>query len=223
MSMTTTAGPGTRRRRRDERRRETRDLILQAAAQLFARYGYHGVSLDAVAEEAGFTKGAVYSHFSSKQDLLANLLEHYCERQRDQIRSILAEPRPLGERIAQISTWLFGSPQEADDWPLLFAELWLQAMREPGLRPRMQQVHDWSRQSVAAMIDQEAQARGVTLTVPADDLARAVLALGNGLMLQHALTPSEDTAHAYRFALQAMLAAATRSSGEEGSYDRLQP
>lgn len=214
---TTTSETGSRRRRRAERRRETRLLLLQAAAQLFARHGYHGVSLDAVAEEAGFTKGAVYSHFSSKQDLLANLLELYCERQRSQIRSILAEPKPLDERIQQISALFFRSPEELEDWSLLFVELWLQAMREPSLRPRIEQIHDWSRQSVAQMIDQEAQRLGVTLTVPADDLAEALLALGNGLMMQHLLAASDRTAQTYRSALRAMFRAATRSPDEERS------
>jgi AcrR family transcriptional regulator len=209
-------GPGTRRRRRDERRRETRILLLQAAALLFARHGYHRVSLDAVAEEAGFTKGAVYSHFSSKQDLLANLLELYCEQQHSQIRSILAEPKPLDERIHQISMWFFRPPEELKDWSLLYVELWLQAMREPSLRPRMQQIHRWSRQSVAQMIDQQAQARGAALAMPAGDLAEALLALGNGLMMQHVLAPSRRTAQTYRLALHAMLRDAIRSADTEG-------
>lgn len=213
---TTVSGPGTRRRRRDERRRETRVLLLQAAALLFARHGYHGVSLDAVAEEAGFTKGAVYSHFSSKQDLLANLLEDYCERQHSQIRAILAEPKPLDERIRQISMWFFRPPEELEDWSLLYVELWLQAMREPSLRPRMQQIHRGSCQSVAQMIEQQAQARGVALAMPAADLAQAVLALGNGLMMQHVLAPSTHTAQTYRLALHAVLRDAIQSAGPQG-------
>lgn len=202
---TATPHPATRRRRRDERRRETRLLLLQAAAALFARHGYHGVSLDAVADQAGFSKGAVYAHFSSKQDLLANLLELYCERQHAQTRAIMAEPAPLDDRIRQISAWLFRPPQEAQDWPLLFFELWLQAVRDPSLRARMQQLQQWSSQSVATMIDQETKARGLTLAVPANDLAQALLALGNGLMMQHLLTPSERTAETYRSTVHAML------------------
>src|SRR5437588_7210555 len=99
MGSATTA---SRARRRDERREETRQLLLQAAALLFARHGYHRVSLDAVADEAGFSKGAVYSNFSSKQDLLASLLELHCEQQLAQVRSMLAEPMSLDERIRHI-------------------------------------------------------------------------------------------------------------------------
>jgi AcrR family transcriptional regulator len=200
----------TRHRRRNERLRETRLLLLQAAALLFARHGYHGVSLDAVAEEAGFSKGAVYSQFSSKQDLLAHLLEHYCEQQHTEIRAILAEPKPLEERIHQLSLRFFHPPnQAADDQPLLFVELWLQAMREPALRSRMQHIQTWARQSVATMIEQEAAAQGAALTVPAEDIAQAVLALGNGLAMQHVLSPSDRTVTAYRWTLRTIFRQAT--------------
>lgn len=216
MSMTI-SGSDTRRRRRDERRRETRIFLLEAAALLFARHGYHGVSLDAVAEEAGFTKGAVYSHFSSKQDLLANLLELYCEREHSQIRSILAEPKPLDERIRQISMSFFLPLEELEDWSLLYVELWLQAMRDPSMRPRMQQIQRRSCQSVAEMIDQQAQARGVALAMSAGDLAQVVLALGDGLIMQHVLAPSRRTAQTYRLALHALLRDAIQSADTEGS------
>jgi AcrR family transcriptional regulator len=219
---TATPRPATRRRRRDERRRETRLLLLQAAAVLFARHGYHGVSLDAVADQAGFSKGAVYAHFSSKQDLLANLLELYCEQQHAQTREIMAEPAPLDDRIRRISTWLFRPPQESQDWPLLFIELWLQAVRDPSLRARMQQLQERSSRSVANMIDQEIKARGRTPAVPADDLAQALLALGNGLMMQHLLTPSQRTADTYRSALHAMLRDATQPGDARGTDDNHQ-
>ena len=110
-----------------------------------------------------------------------------------------------------------GLAEELEDWSLLYVELWLQAMREPSLRPRMQQIHQWSRQSVAQMIDQQAQARGVTLAMPAGDLAEALLALGNGLMMQHVLAPSKRTAQTYRLALHAMLRDAIQSADTERS------
>src|ERR1700730_5330771 len=64
------------------RRRElTRRNLLEAAAVVFAREGFHGASLDEVAATAGFTKGAVYSNFKSKDDLFLALLDDRIERQ----------------------------------------------------------------------------------------------------------------------------------------------
>ena len=59
----------------ERRRQQTRDYLLQAAAQVFAERGFHGASLDEVAAAAGFTKGAVYSNFKNKEDLFLALLE----------------------------------------------------------------------------------------------------------------------------------------------------
>ena len=64
-----------------ERRREmTRQHLLDAAAIVFARKGFHGATLDEVAKLAGFTKGAVYSNFKSKDDLFLALLEQKSDR-----------------------------------------------------------------------------------------------------------------------------------------------
>jgi len=60
---------------RDERRAQTRERLLDAAAEVFNRLGYHGASLEAVAEAAGYTKGAVYSNFASKAELFVALAE----------------------------------------------------------------------------------------------------------------------------------------------------
>ena len=146
--MSIQAAPPTRRRRRDERRQETRLLLLQAAATLFARRGYDGVSLDAVAEEAGFTKGAVYAHFSGKQDLLAGLVALHSEQRLGRLRSVLDQPRPLDQRVRQLLAPYFGGSEEAESWCLLFVELWLQAARDPELRPRIAELHDGTREAV---------------------------------------------------------------------------
>ena len=208
-------GAAVRRRRRDERREETRLLLLQAAALLFARHGYHAVSLDAVADEAGFSKGAVYSNFSSKQDLLAGLLEVHCVQQLAQVRSMLAEPMPLDERIRQVTAAYFGSAEGAESWCPLFVELWIQAMRDDGLRPRLGRLYDDTRDAIAEMIEQETARLGMRLAVPAGEVAQGLMALGDGLTMQHLVAPGERTVRAYGHALRALLRSALRSPAEE--------
>lgn len=190
-------------------------LLLQASAHLFARHGYQGVSLDAVAEEAGFSKGAVYSNFSSKQDLLASLLEMHCEQQLAQVRSILDEPMSLDERIGVISAAYFGSSDGSESWCLLFTELWIQAVREPSLRPRLARLYGDTRDAVAEMIRREAQRLGMRLVLPAEEVAQGLLALGDGLTMQHVVAPSERTAKAYGSALRALFQTALRQPDEE--------
>lgn len=205
------ASVARRPRKRDERRAETRQLLLRAAAHLFARHGYDGVSLDAVAEEAGFSKGAVYWHFSSKQELLASLLELHCEQRLDQARSMLAVPMSLEERIDQISSIYFtSSSDETESWCLLFVELWMQTMREPSLRPRLAQLYRATREAVAEMIKREAERLGGSLAAPAEEVAAGLLALGDGLLMQHLVGPSETTSRSYASVLRTLLPALIR-------------
>src|SRR6202034_428303 len=72
----------------ERRRRQTRDHLLEAAAQVLAERGFHGASLDEVAAAAGFTKGAVYSHFKNKEDLFLAVLETLHARDMEELHQI---------------------------------------------------------------------------------------------------------------------------------------
>src|SRR5713226_7690587 len=74
------AVPKDKKLTRDEKKARTRERLLDAAADVFARRGFHAASLDEVADEAGLTKGAVYSNFTSKDDLIVALIETRLDR-----------------------------------------------------------------------------------------------------------------------------------------------
>src|SRR4029453_8495614 len=79
---------------RSERKERTRTDLIAAARRVFLRRGFHAASLDEIAEEAGFTKGAVYSNFESKDDLfLAVLDEHFRQRAQLYVSIVLDEER----------------------------------------------------------------------------------------------------------------------------------
>jgi AcrR family transcriptional regulator len=121
---------------RTERKAATRAKLLDAAARVYAARGFAGATLDDVAEEAGFTKGAVYAHFGSKDKLLIALMEEY-------LAAELAEQVALFDRDE--TTWkrpLAGSArwmQELDETPdafRLLVEFWLAAQRDEEMRQR---------------------------------------------------------------------------------------
>src|SRR5881409_2831591 len=91
---------------RTERQAQTRADLLEAAARVFARRGFAGASVEAIAAEAGFTRGAFYSNFSSKEELFAELLQErvYAIYTRMAQRLLSGEadwtPRESGERLA---------------------------------------------------------------------------------------------------------------------------
>ena len=89
---------GRRRRPRSEQVAENRDRLLDAAARVFRELGYTGASLDAIAAAAGFSKGAVYSHFDSKADLFLSLLEDRIDgRRQEQLATAAQDARRLAD------------------------------------------------------------------------------------------------------------------------------
>lgn len=124
---------------RSERKAATRARLLDAAAQVYARSGFAGATLDEVAGEAGFTKGAVYAHFGSKEKLLLALLqEHLAGQIVKQLqlfeRERLDHDRPTWERPrAGSDNWMRSLGENPDPFRL-FVELWSYAQRDEQLR-----------------------------------------------------------------------------------------
>jgi AcrR family transcriptional regulator len=78
--------------KRDERQAKTRAELLEAAARIFARRGYHGASMQEIAADAGLTTGAIYSNFVSKEALFLALADQQVTQRRAEIASILDQP-----------------------------------------------------------------------------------------------------------------------------------
>jgi AcrR family transcriptional regulator len=127
---------------RSERKAATRARLLEAAARVYARSGFAGATLDQVAAEAGFTKGAVYGHFGSKEKLLLALLQEHLAAQIAEQLELFNRVRgdrelPTWERpIAGSDSWM-RSMQEDPDPFRLFVELWSYAQRDEQLRVRL--------------------------------------------------------------------------------------
>jgi len=119
---------------RGERKAQTRARLLDAAARVYARRGFDGATLDEVAAEAGFTKGAVYSHFGSKEKLLMALSEDQRAAQLTEQLMLFDRERTGGERpLAGAARWMEILREEPDRFRL-FVELWVRAQRDDRLR-----------------------------------------------------------------------------------------
>jgi AcrR family transcriptional regulator len=126
---------------RAERQARTRSDLIDAAERLFTAQGFHATSLDAVAAEAGFTKGAVYSNFASKEDLFFALYERRVDARVAEFESIIeAAPTPR-EGIERIIPGNGDRPQASDGWMAVFFEFWAHVLRHPELRERFAAQH----------------------------------------------------------------------------------
>jgi AcrR family transcriptional regulator len=122
---------------RTSRKARTRAALLEAAARVYARRGFDAATVDEVAEEAGFTKGAVYDHFGSRENLLLALLDERVAAQIAEQVALFDPTQGAGERPrVGADRWMDELRRDPDPFRL-FVELWVHAQRDEGLRERL--------------------------------------------------------------------------------------
>lgn len=177
-------------RTQEERKAETKSRLLGAAADLFAREGFHATSTDAVADAADRTSGAVYAHFGGKEGLLLALLDAWENRTAAEMGDRLAEASTPAERLdAMWTTFARPGAEGGDVGMLLEHELWLYAARNPVAGDELAQRYAQGRRAIAASVDEWAGDHDRDLPMPADALAVVVMALLMGLEMQHRVDP----------------------------------
>lgn len=179
-----TASPTRARRTREEQRAVTRATLLDAAARVFADRGFHGATVDQVAEAAGLTKGAVYSNFESKEDLFLSVLEDRLDPYLRDSSPALGDSTGASEPVEAVGRAYADLLDDGRTWLLLKTEFWLHAMRNPDVRFKLAARHRVVRDRVADLVDQHMGALGLALDLPGTETAAAILALSDGLALQ---------------------------------------
>ena len=113
--------------------------VLDAAEKVFVRDGYERAQIEAIAAEAGRTKGAVYAHFRSKEDIFFALLERKAKSRRDEyLRS--AEGKNIEQRLAIFKKLFLGALRD-ENWPILMLEFKLLALRNKASLQRMRDLY----------------------------------------------------------------------------------
>ena len=170
--------PATRRQPGDlsPRRQATRERILDAAVQLFAERGVLAASVEEICDRAGFTRGAFYSNYETKNDLCLDLLrrkgELYLAAVQAAIEVIPETPGMDGpERLIHdaVSVFLEAQPKQPAELVTMM-ELRLHAVRTPELRDGWLAVHDSIQESVAGLGEIAMARVGVTLAMPTADV-----------------------------------------------------
>ena len=191
---------------RAERKAATREALLDAGHTVFVRDGFHGASLDRVAAEAGFTKGAVYAHFATKADLFLAILERRVDHRVTAQETAGAKADDFDEMVSQATEQWGPVMREDSAWSLLLIEFWVHAARDPDLRARVAEQHQRTHDSIAHLVGQVRERSGEPLALPDDDVATMVMAVGNGLNLDGLLFSSGPRVDLYERVLTAMLA-----------------
>ncbi len=175
---------------RAEQGERNRGLVLAAARRVFLERGYAGATLEAIAEEAGFSKGVVYSQFAGKPDLFLALLEGRIAERAEQNTRVaaglggLAGLRALLQANARLS-------EEGGDWSRLLIEFRVIAARDPALNARYAALHAQTLDHFTEAIEGILARAGLSSAYPPRAFAELIIAVDAGRVLEKAAGTSE--------------------------------
>jgi AcrR family transcriptional regulator len=182
--------PVRRRLTRAETKARTRALLLDAAARTFARKGFTGASVEEIAEAAGFSTGALYSNFSSKEALFLELLS---DRRRDRLaaaaQALDAHGAGTGEAVAELGRLLVNVADKDIEFAALQAEFWLYAIRNPQVMDALAASVRESHQALEGLVGAAMARRGAPDGVSVEAVSTVVAALFIGLVRQRRIDP----------------------------------
>ena len=178
---------------RAEQTERNRAALLASARRVFLERGYHGASVDQIADAAGFSTGVVYSQFGGKAGLFLALLEaRIAERAAGNARTVegLAGDAGLSRLLAHAASVDRAEPE----WGLLVIEFRVHAARDPELGRRYAAVHQRTLAGMERAVTGLYQRAGHAPPLPPADLARLLVAVGAGARLEQAAEPDSSQA-----------------------------
>jgi AcrR family transcriptional regulator len=176
---------------RKEKQAHTRECLLHSAARVFAKRGMYGASVDDVAEDAGFSKGAVYANFKNKEDLfLAMVEERFAERGAEMNRRIREEGEVV-EQAQEASVEFVEDLRRDPEWQRLFFEMCAYAGRNEEFRKQLVVRWQGLGKVIAGALQQRMEKMEGEHIVPYDHIAMMLFAMANGFALEKLLSPED--------------------------------
>jgi AcrR family transcriptional regulator len=176
---------------RKESQARTRSKLLEAAGKVFACRGLEKATVDEVAGEAGYTKGAFYANFKSKEELFLAMLDEKFAARLEELDAVLEsgasvedQARRAGQDFAQ---YVAADP----DWSRLFFEFAVQAMRDDEFRQELVTRHRTIRARIADGFRSHKETIGGEPPIPAEQVAMMTYAMADGFALARILEPED--------------------------------
>ena len=177
---------------RAERKQQTRAQLLDAALRVFLRRGFHGASLDDIAEEAGYTTGAVYSNFKGKDDLFLAVLDAEAQRRFPLHTELMLQAFSIEDGLRASAREMAQYAREHPGWTGVYVEFWTHASRRPELRRRVATQHERLLDTVGGLVAEWAVRWGVEFTLPTREVVRGIYAISRGMGLEALLADEPD-------------------------------
>jgi AcrR family transcriptional regulator len=191
---------------RPEQNQRNSALVLQAARRIFLARGYHAATVEEIADEAGFSRGVVYSRFDSKAGLFLALLE---ARMAERAARTAALAGGLSGDGGAVTLMEAAADRDSEDpgWGLLLIEFRVHAARDRDLNNRYAAAHQRTVERTAGVLGGIYHRAGQVPPLPTGQLAELMLALSSGAQLEHAANPAALPDAIRAHALRRLLAA----------------
>jgi AcrR family transcriptional regulator len=206
-----------------QKREQTREEILAAASRVFADRGYEAASLDAIADEAGFSRGAVYYNFADKEELFLELLDRRCAERAQDLREVFTGDSDDIDQTSQqarlASQHAFDAMTGDTEWRALYLEFLAHAARNPQFRKAFAKRTDQMRTALDEVVAERTRPVADALPMSPEQLAVVIDSLSTGLWAHHMLhgrkaVPPDLFANAVSLIVEGIAARAGRSAAE---------
>jgi AcrR family transcriptional regulator len=173
---------------RREKQRQTRKSLLDAAARICCRQGLEGASVDQVAQEAGFTKGAFYANFKSKEELFLVMLDERFAREIERLdRMLSGEHEALEEATAAAADFIHFASDE--DWPRLYFQFVAHAARDEEFRQELATRNKAMRARFTEVFARWKAGYDEVAPVPQDDITAMICFMADGFLVDRVIEP----------------------------------
>lgn len=182
------------------RRERTRERLLDAAFEKFAEHGIHGTSIEAVCEAAGFTRGAFYSNFESKEELFLALADREVRSRIANLESAaghlpehpVQDGRLSADALAPVIAAVMADSHDERRWHLMSAELELLALRDARVAARYAAQQEAFCAELATILERVLASAGLRFTVDRDVATRLLVGTYTSLARDAFLVASDD-------------------------------
>lgn len=187
------------------RRMATRRRLLDAASEVFAERGFHGSSVEDICDRAGFTRGAFYSNFASKDDLVIELSSEHAAMLVERIRAAAGRDASPEAVLRGVFAALTSEGPRTEQWFLLTTEFTLHAIRDVDARRAWARQQRRIRTTLVEVVDEICREHGVRLPMATELFVRAAVALVQGSLTQRLVEPRSLPAGALEQAVLPLL------------------
>ncbi|MHA2428547.1 MAG: TetR/AcrR family transcriptional regulator [Candidatus Hermodarchaeia archaeon] len=171
----------------EDHKRANYERILQASAKLFAERGYHGTSMNDIVEKSGLSKGAIYGHFESKEQLFLTLQERQLAIDLNQIKRVFSPEDSATEKLKKSVDIVFTSMCECPkDACRIMLEFYVVASRMKSLQPRLNEYYSDVNEFIAEIIRDGVRNGEFKSDIDVDAVSTICMSVLNGLQFYRA-------------------------------------